>query len=75
MEKANEEGKEPRDMKLLRPEGTGSLRETQGKCVWVGNSKQVVGVWEVGQEGQAEPASIAPLGSGPQGPEQGGVDS
>lgn len=45
-------------MKPLRPEGTGSLRETQGKCVWVGNSKQVVGVWEVGQEGQAEPASI-----------------
>lgn len=62
MEKGDEKGKQSREIKILRPESVEYLRNSW-KISATGVQRVSGRLWEVGQEGQAEPASISPLDS------------
>lgn len=59
MEKGNEEGKQSREIKILKPESMGFLRNPRITSV-AGVQRERGRLWEVSQEGQVEPASISP---------------
>lgn len=65
MEKGNEEEKQSREIKILRSNITEFLRNSRTVSVTV-IQRPSERLWEVGQERQAEPASISPLGPKPQ---------